>query len=246
MWKQIPLLISKTAPLSILAALTLTGCAGAPKPVGLAPSAQAVSGALPEPTAADYARPVRSYTIGPNDKLAISVFGVPELQRELQVDGSGRFSFPLIGMVQAAGRAPSEVGSEIEARLRGNFVRDPEVTVNLVESVAQTLTVDGQVVRPGMYPVVGEMTLQRAVAVAGGPNEFARLNDVVVRRRVGEQTYLALYSLEAIRRGNYQDPEVFPSDVIVVGDSPQRRLFVSLLQILPVATTPLVLLLQNR
>ena len=140
---------------------------------------------------------------------------------------------------------PGDLAVEIQDRLRGNYVRDPQVTVNLKETTNQLVTVDGQVTRPGMYPVTGRMTLIRAVAAAGSTSEFARLDDVVVMREVGGQTYLGLYNLGAIRRGNYEDPEIFPNDVVVVGDSKQRRLFRDLLQVVPLLTTPLVVLLNN-
>lgn len=228
-----------------VAAAAVSGCATAPKPVGMAPSVTAVS-ELPVPAAADYTRPVRDYYLGPGDKLSIDVFGVPELQREVQVDGAGRLSFPLIGTVEVAGRTPSEVAAVVEDRLEGQYVKRPQVTINVEQSLNQTLTVDGQVNKPGMYPVTGRMTLVRAVAVAGGTSELAKLDDVLIRREVGEQTYIGIYNLGAIRRGNYVDPEVYPSDIIVVGDSKERRLFRDVLQIVPLLTTPLILLLQNN
>ena len=54
-------------------------------------------------------RAIRDYHVGPSDKIKIDVFGVPELQREIQVDGAGRFAFPLIGIIEAAGRTPGEI-----------------------------------------------------------------------------------------------------------------------------------------
>ncbi len=228
------------------AALMAVACSTGPRPIGLAASVQPVEGEMPPPTNQDFARPVRDFFLGPGDKVAIDVFGVPELQRTAQVDGAGRLSFPLIGVVDAAGRTPAEVAGTIEARLRGDFVKDPQVTVNVEESLNQTVTVDGQVARPGMYPVTGRMTLGRAVAVAGGTTEFAKLDDVLIRREVGQQTYIGLYNLGAIRRGNYADPEIYPSDVIIVGDSKERRMFRDILQIVPLLTTPLILLLQNN
>ena len=118
--------------------------------------------------------------------------------------------------------------------------------MNLKETVSQVITVDGQVKKPGLYPVVGKMTLMRAVATAEGTAEFARLDDVVIFRTVKGQQLAALYNLKAIRRGNYQDPEVFANDVVVVGDSQARRLFKDALQIVPLLTTPLIIALQNN
>jgi polysaccharide biosynthesis/export protein len=201
---------------------------------------------LPEPTRLDLFEQNRPYLIGPFDKLTIDVFGIEELSKqEVQADAGGRISFPLAGIMQAAGKTPGELEEEIEARLRGQYVRDPQVTVNLKETVSQVVTVDGQVREPGLYPVIGKMTLMRAVAVAKGTAEFAKLDDVVVFRTVNGQKMAALYNLKAIRRGYYNDPEIFANDVVVVGDSTARRLFKDALQLVPLVTTPLVVALQN-
>jgi len=197
---------------------------------------------LPPPNRTDLAAASRPYLLGPFDKLKIDVFGIEDLNKEVQIDASGRLSFPLIGVVEASGRTPGELGQVIEDKLRGKYVRDPQVTVNLEETISQVITVDGQVDEPGLYPVVGRMTLIRAVATAGGTTEFAKLNDVVLFRSVNGQRMAGLYNLKAIRKGVYDDPEVFANDVIVVGDSPARRIFKDLLQAAPLITTPFVVL----
>jgi polysaccharide export outer membrane protein len=201
---------------------------------------------LPPPNGAVATGAERPYLIGPFDKLKIDVFGIPELSdRIIQVDASGRASFPLAGSFQASGMTPQQLEDELERRLSGRYVRDPQVTVNLDETVSQVVTLDGQVTRPGLYPVVGRMTLMRAVATAGGASEFARLNDVVVFRTVGTQRYAALYNLALIRRGAYADPEIFAGDIVVVGDSQARRLFRDILAAAPLITAPIIAVLQN-
>lgn len=224
----------------------LSGCAG-PAALGGASNIQVLSDKeLPAPDRSDLVSETRPYLIGPFDKLIIDVFGIDELsKKEVQTDASGRISFPLAGIVEAAGRTPAEVEEEIEGRLRNRYVRDPQVTVNLKETVSQVITVDGQVKEPGLYPVIGKMTLMRAVATAKGTSEFAKLDDVVIFRTVKGQDLAALYNLDAIRRGNYADPEVFANDVVIVGDSKARRLFKDALQIVPLLTTPLIIALQN-
>ena len=229
-----------------IACLVLSACAGR-SAIGESSSISVVdNGSLPAPSRADLLAANRPYLIGPFDKLSIDVFGIEELTRkEVQTDASGRISFPLIGVVEASGRTPGELAGIIENRLRGRFIRNPQVTVNLEETVSQVITVDGQVGNPGLYPVVGRMTLMRAVATAGGTAEFAKLNDVVVFRTVEGQQLAGLYNLKAIRRGNYSDPEVFANDVIIVGDSQARRIFKDVLQASPLITTPLIILFRN-
>src|SRR3546814_7627402 len=94
------------------------------------------------------------------------------------------------------------------------YVRDPQVTVNfkssdnLLATQSMLVTVDGQVNKAGAYPVVGRATLMRVVALAGGPNEFAKLEDVVVFRDVGGKSYVGIYNLEAIRRSEEHTSEL--------------------------------------
>ncbi len=233
------------------AALILASCA-ANKPalseVSDASGVKVIEGTvMPEPNKADLFEKSRPYLIGPFDKLSIDVFGIQELSnREVQTDAGGRFSFPLAGVIDASGKTPSELETEIEGRLRRSFVRNPQVTVNLKEAVSQVITVDGQVREPGLYPVIGRMTLIRAVATAKGTSEFAKLDDVVIFRTVGNEKLAALYNLKAIRNGAYPDPEVFANDVVVVGDSKGRRLFKDFLQLAPALVTPIIILLQGK
>lgn len=228
----------------LLAAMALPACSSTP--IGGSTGLNVISSSeLPPPTRTDLAAAARPYLIGPFDKLRIDVFGVDDLRRQVQIDASGRLSFPLIGSVEAAGQTPIELAQTIEQRLRDRFVRDPQVTVNLEETVSQVITVDGQVEKPGLYPVVGRMTLMRAVATAGGTAEFAKLDDVIVFRKVDGQELAGLYNLKGIRRGNYPDPEVYANDVIVVGDSQARRVFKDILQSAPLLTTPLIIALRR-
>jgi polysaccharide biosynthesis/export protein len=233
--------------LIIMLALVASGCAGKTV-LGGSPNVKvSQSGELPAPERADLFEQNRPYLIGPFDKLVIDVFGIEELSRkEVQTDAGGRISFPLAGIIETAGKTPGELEDIIEERLRGEFVRDPQVTVNLKETVSQVITVDGQVKEPGLYPVVGRMTLMRAVATAKGTDEFAKLDDIVIFRTVQGQRMAALYNLKAIRRGQYNDPEVFANDVVVVGDSSARRLFKDILQIAPLLSTPIIVLLQGN
>ena len=163
----------------------------------------------------------------------------------MQVDASGRIAMPLIGTIAASGKTSSELASAIEDALRGRFIRNPEVTVNIKNSVSQVVTVDGQVMEPGLYPVTNQMTLMRMIASAKGLSEFARQDDVVILRTVDGQKMAGLYNIGAIRRGAYDDPAVYANDVIVVGDSPQRRLFRDFVALSPLLAAPLVAILKN-
>lgn len=225
----------------------LGGCTG-PRALEEGAVVSVVEGTgLPPPDRADLSITGRPYVIGPYDKLSVSVFGIEGLEEiEIQADGSGNISFPFAGEIPAAGRTPREVALEIETRLRGSYIRDPHVTVNLKEVVSQVVAVDGQVVEPGLFPVVGRMTLMKAVAEAKGTTEFARQDDVVIYRTVNGTDMAALYNLGAIRRGMYPDPEVYANDVVVVGTSRARRLFRDILSGAPLLTTPIIAVLSTN
>ncbi len=242
---EVWLAMRSTSPMLLSALIVLAGCAGSPTRLVSSDKITVVAEtALPAPTAVDQTALDRPYLIGPFDKLKVDVFGVPDLSSEVQADASGRISMPLIGSIDAAGKTPAELAQRIAAALRGQYVRNPQVTVNLKETVSQVVTIDGEVREPGLYPVVGRMSLMRAIAVAKGASEFAKLDDVVVFRTVNNQRYAALYNVKAIRRGLYEDPEVFANDVVVVGNSQARRLFKDVIQGSSLITTPLIALLR--
>lgn len=229
----------------VLLALLTTGC-GAPEPLRSNGNLTVIenSGILPPPDRADLTAADRPALIGPLDTIEVDVFGIPDLRREMQVDASGRIAIPIAGTVDARGKTASEVAQAIEAALRARYVRDPQVTVNIKSSVSQVVTIDGQVVEPGLYPVTNQMTLMRVVASAKGFSEFARQEDVVILRTVGDRRMAGLYNVAAIRRGAYDDPPIYANDVIIVGDSPQRRLFRDFVAVSPLLAAPLIAVLQ--
>lgn len=200
---------------------------------------------LPSPVRGDFTAPDRVSLIGPLDTIAVDVFGIGELSREVQVDAGGRIAIPLVGTLDAGGKTAGELAQDIEAALRRNYVRDPQVTVNIRSSVSQVVAVDGQVVEPGLYPVTNQMTLLRMIASAKGLSEFARQDDVVILRTVSGRRMAGLYNVAAIRRGVYDDPPVYANDVVIVGDSPTRRLFRDIISVSPLLSAPIIAFLQN-
>lgn len=230
-----------------LTALMLPACASRP-PLETTPDLTVIDGQsqLPAPVRGDMVAADRPALIGPLDTIEVDVFGVSELKRQMQVDTSGRITMPLIGEMDAGGKSSAELARDIEAELQGRYVRNPDVTVNIIKSVSQVVTVDGQVEEPGLYPVTNQMTLLRAIASAKGLSEFAKLDDVVILRTVDGQRMAGLYNIAAIRRGAYRDPSLYANDVVVVGDSPQRRLFRDAITVAPLLAAPVVAVLQPR
>ena len=241
------MLIIRLAHMGLLAAmgLVMVGCAHNEPLVSTDRlTVMPESTTLPPPERQDLTAADRPSLIGPLDTIQIDVFNVPDLSREVQVDAGGQIAMPLIGTLDARGRTAQELAQTIENALRGRYVRNPEVTVNIRSSVSQVVTMEGQVVEPGLYPVTNQMTLLRAIASAKGLSEFARQEDVVVLRTVNGRKMAGLYNIEAIRRGAYDDPAIYANDVVVVGDSPARRRFRDLVAVAPLLAAPLIAVLQ--
>jgi len=193
----------------------LTGCASS----GGAPPADLVTGPLPPPDTALVKLQGEDLQISPQDKLAISVYGVPELGGDYSVDQYGKVKMPLIGEIDAMGFTQHEFARVLEVELEKSYLQNADVTVAIEDSIEQLFTVDGAVEKPGRYPIEGTMHLLQAVAVAGGPNGESNPKKVLIFREINGQRKAAAFDLSAIRRGNADDPEIYGNDVIVMDGS---------------------------
>ncbi|HWQ88292.1 polysaccharide biosynthesis/export family protein [Brevundimonas sp.] len=175
-----------------------------------------------------------AYRIGPSDKLALTVFQVEELSfAEIFVDASGKLQLPLLGSVQAAGLTPAELSADLERRLGERYLRNPQVSVSVSEAASQKITVDGAVVKPGVYEMRGRTTLLQAVAMAEGGTRVADLKKVAVFRSVGGRPMIAVFDLAAIRRGQAPDPVVLGDDIVVVDTSRLNARYRDIIELLP-------------
>jgi polysaccharide export outer membrane protein len=224
----------------MMLAVTIAGCA-TDRSVGLSPEVKVSNlEALPPP------REGVSYVLGPQEKLEINVVGAESLSGTYLTDIDGQLAFPLIGSIPLDGKTPTEASAMIADRLRGRYLRDPQVRVIPEEFPVPTVSVGGQVRKPGSYPAIGKQTLLKVVNLAEGLTDFAKQDDVLVLRNVDGQRYIGVYNIQAIQRGNYPDPEVYANDIVIVGDSPERRRLNILLQVLPpIITTALILVAQQ-
>jgi polysaccharide export outer membrane protein len=127
---------------------------------------------------------VQSYIVGPNDVLAVTVFGREELSGKYAVDSDGTFTFPWIGRVQAGGLTPRAIESRVHDRLVGRFLKEPQVTVSIDQYRSQQILVTGEVRQPGPLQFMGSMTVLEALARVGSTTERAGL-EVIIRRTAG-------------------------------------------------------------
>lgn len=110
--------------------------------------------------------PSGPYTLASGDRLRIIVFGQDNLSNIYAVDGNGRIAMPLIGSIPVGGRTPLDVEGSIAAKLRGGFVREPKVTVEI--DTYRPFFILGEVINSGQFAFVNGMTVQTAIAIAGG------------------------------------------------------------------------------
>lgn len=126
--------------------------------------------------------------IGPNDLLAVSVYGAPEFTRSVRVDDSGKLSLPMVReQLHAAGKLPMELERSIaEALRKGEILVDPVVTVTIVEYFSRPISVMGAVHKPTTFQAVGPVSLLDAVTRAEGLSQDAGPEILVTRRQRGE------------------------------------------------------------
>lgn len=121
------------------------------------------------------------YLLDTGDKLRVFVYGQPNLSRAYTVDQEGMITVPLINAVRARGRTTREVEDVIRHRLGTEYVRDPEVTVDILQN--RPFFIYGEVRAGGQYPYVSGMTVEMAIAIAGGYTDRASTRSYRVTRR---------------------------------------------------------------
>jgi polysaccharide biosynthesis/export protein len=218
--------------MAIALGILVSGCTSTSSGLSANPAAVHVASSLPAPDPVVLS-PAATYHVGPRDEVRIDVYGAPELSRTMTVDDAGNIAVPWIGELKIAGFTTAEVSTVIADHLRGRFLKDPRVVVDVTQMKSQQFTVDGAVTQPGVYPIEGRMSLLRAVATAHGATEYGRLDQVVIFRRAGGQNMAALFDLKGIREGKYADPEVKAGDTIIVGESRGRRTLKDIVTALP-------------
>ena len=159
---------------------------------------------------AAYAESVRydtSYHLDAGDKLRVVVYGQEGLTNTYAIDAGGSITLPLIGSVPARGRTPAGLAAEIAAKLRAGFIRDPSVAVEI--EAYRPFFILGEVAAPGQYPYVPNMTVESAVAIAGGFSPRARRDRVTVTHT------------DASGTARYVVPpgtSISPGDTVLVGE----------------------------
>ena len=175
------------------------------------------------------------YRVGAQDLLAISVFGVEDLSKEVRVNSNGQISLPLIGGVMAGGRTIPELEGELARKYSEGYLQKPQVSVFVKEFASQRVTLEGAIAKPGIYPITGKTTLLQAIALAGGiDDKTADLGGIVLMRQVDGKRMAAAYDLRKVRKGVVDDPLIYGDDIIVIEQSASKTALRRFIESVPV------------
>jgi len=143
------------------------------------------------------------YRINPGDQLQVLVWGDERLQRSVLVLPDGTFAFPLVGQVNAAGRLPSEIERAITVGLQPQYKGPvPQVTVTVEKASGYQFSVIGKVRNPGTFTPGRYVNALEALAIAGGPAQFANAAGARVIRKTGNQLFVVPLRLQDALRGD--------------------------------------------
>ena len=151
----------------LAAAMALAGCAA--------------SDLLPMSVADANSALVQGYRIAGGDKVRVAVFDEPSLTGDFDIGLDGGLSLPLVGTIAAEGKSPEQLSNEIAGALSaGGYVLNPRVSVDVAQH--RPFYILGEVQTPGEYPYVGDLTVEQAIAKAGGYTPRAARSEIVLRR----------------------------------------------------------------
>ena len=172
--------------------------------------------AQPAPQAQAQA-PEGDYKLHAGDSITVSVWKELELQRKVVIRPDGRFSFPLAGEVQAAGRSADEVRTELEGALK-QYIPEAVVAVMVEDVSGNRVYVIGQVNKPGMYVMNPQLTVIQALSLAGGGTPFAKLDRITVIRGKGTAQKTMPFRYDQVVEGKslQQNVTLESGDVVLV------------------------------
>ena len=157
------------------------------------------------------------YKIGPQDMVRVDVWKEPEITRTIPVRPDGKISLPLLNDVQAAGLTAIQLSNSIHDGLT-KYLNNPQVTVTVTEINSRRVYVTGEVNRPGVLPLLPDMTVLQALSSAGGFTQFAKLKGIYVLRNEGGRQIKLPFNYREVVKGKNQEQNILllPGDVIVV------------------------------
>jgi polysaccharide export outer membrane protein len=207
---------------SLFAVIAILMCISAFAQVPTDPTKTGEVMSAPPGTLSTLALPSSTVTntrVGSGDVLRVTVFGQPDLSAEVGVNDKGMLTLPLIGGVDVTGLTTSEISARVADALRkGQYLRNPEVSVEVVQLRSQMVSVLGEVSRPGRYPIPGHMSVLELLATAGGLTAQADQTVTLLRRKADNSNASGTNSTESdvripILLGETKATERSPLDV---------------------------------
>src|SRR3954468_15413736 len=186
----------------VLTALAVSGCMRRAAPVAAVPAGYAAAMAY-----APMPAPDATYRLDAGDRLRIVVYGQEGLTNSYAIDAGGSLTLPLIGAVQARGLTPAGLAAAISDRLRNGYIREPSVAVEI--EAYRPFFILGEVAAPGQYPYVPNMSVESAVAIAGGFAPRAKRDRVTVTHTDGAGSIRTIVPLGT---------PIGPGDTVMVGE----------------------------
>jgi polysaccharide export outer membrane protein len=203
--------------LLIALSCSLLGQMSAPSQASRGLPAAAVASSSTQPLApSDNLPDPNSFVIGNDDVLAINVWKEPDFSQKIQVRSDGKISLPLLGEVQATGRTPSQLERDITTKLM-NYMTKPQVTVMVEQINSKKFNILGQVGKPGPYSLALAPTIVDAIAIAGGPRDFAKQKSIYILRQnpSGGESRIT-FNYKDFLKGKIQNVKLEPHDTVVV------------------------------
>jgi polysaccharide export outer membrane protein len=157
------------------------------------------------------------YRLHAGDQIEAAVWKEPDLTRTVIVRPDGKFTFPLAGEIQAAGRTVAEIQADIATRLV-KFIPEPVVTISVTGIAGNSIYVIGQVNKPGAFLMNPQLRVLQALSLAGGTTPYAALNDIIIVRNAGGRSLTLPFRYSEVSKGRNLDLNVLleAGDVVVV------------------------------
>jgi polysaccharide export outer membrane protein len=195
--------------------LLVTIVIGAAAPMAQSPAAPAVQPPAARAVPAVAAPPTPpDYVVGPEDVLSIVFWRDKDMSADVVVRPDGKISLPVLNDIAVAGLSPQQVQQRI-LEVASRYFEDPAPTVVVKEIHSRKVFITGQVQKPGPYPLTGPLTVVQLIAVAGGLQDFAKADRIlIVRSRV--LAYKFNYEQFSKRKSLRQNLDLQPGDTVIV------------------------------
>jgi polysaccharide export outer membrane protein len=164
--------------------------------------------------------PAPDYRISPGDQVEVYVWGDERLQRSIRVLPDGSFTFPLVGRMIVQGKRTTDVEGDISKLLATQYNgQPPQVTVSVQQPTGYAYAIIGRVRNPGSFTPMRYVNVLEALAAAGGPDEFANLDNVTIMRKNGAGVTAMRVRLGGVMKGNISGAVANEIPQLEVGDT---------------------------